>query len=275
MELRLVWIIAARELREALKNRWLLAAAAGFAALFFALSYASSSSAGYAGLSGFGRTAASLVNALLLFVPLTGLIMGAGALAGDRERGSLAYLLTQPVSTADVFLGKVLGSAIAVCLALAAGFALAALGLSAGTGGEAGAYLLLVVYSILLALASLGLGFLISSLTRTSSSASGIGLLVWLGLVFFADLLMVTLILSMRPTPALLFGMLVSNPLQAFKVGAIYSLRSSLDALGPVGQFAVHRFGDQLAWVPIGLLSVWALAGFGLAYGFFVRRRDR
>jgi Cu-processing system permease protein len=274
MELRLVWIIAARELREALKNRWLLAAAAGFAGLSFTLSQAAASSAGYSGLSGFGRTAASLVNALLLFVPLTGLIVGAGALASDRERGSLAYLLAQPVSAAEIFLGKAFGAGIAVCLALATGFGLAALRLSQG-GGEAGAYLQLVAYSLLLALASLGLGFLISSLARSSSAAHGVSLLVWLGLVFFADLLLVTYTLSMRPAPAMLFGMLVANPLQAFKVGAIYSLRANLDALGSVGTYAANKFGGDLVWLPAGLLAAWALASFGIAFGSFVRKRDK
>lgn len=70
MELSLLWTIAGRELCESLRNKWLWFYAAGFAALALALSYAGLASAGYAGLGGFGRTAASLVNALLLFVPL-------------------------------------------------------------------------------------------------------------------------------------------------------------------------------------------------------------
>ncbi|HEY4691084.1 MAG TPA: ABC transporter permease, partial [Anaerolineae bacterium] len=70
MELKLLWTIAQRELREALRNKWLWFFAVGFAVLALALSQAGLASAGYAGLGGFGRTAASLVNALLLFAPL-------------------------------------------------------------------------------------------------------------------------------------------------------------------------------------------------------------
>jgi Cu-processing system permease protein len=72
MELSIIWTIAMRELREALRNKWLLIYTVGFALLAFALSNASLASAGYAGLGGFGRTAASMVNALLFFVPLLG-----------------------------------------------------------------------------------------------------------------------------------------------------------------------------------------------------------
>ena len=118
MEMRLVWTIAQRELREALRNKWLIFYALGFAALAFALSSASLASAGYGGLGGFGRTAASLINALLLFVPLLGLSLGAASLAGDRERGTLLYLLAQPVNRAEVFFGKALGAGLGVAAAL-------------------------------------------------------------------------------------------------------------------------------------------------------------
>src|SRR3990172_2397549 len=113
MELSVTWTIALRELRESLRNKWLVGFAIGFAVLSLALSRTSLATAGYAGLGGFGRTAASMVNALLLFVPLLGLSVGAGVLAGDRERGTLLYLLAQPVNRAEVFFGKALGAALA------------------------------------------------------------------------------------------------------------------------------------------------------------------
>ena len=139
MELTLTWTIALRELREAMRNKWLIAYTVGFALLALVLSRASLASAGYAGLGGFGRTAASLVNALLLFVPLLGLTIGAGALAGDRERGTLYYLLAQPVSRAEVFWGKALGSVLGAGLAISIGFGLAAMALASAGSGDPGA----------------------------------------------------------------------------------------------------------------------------------------
>ena len=274
MELNNVWTIAMRELREALRNKWLLFYALAFAALAFALSQASQASAGYAGLGGFGRTTASLVNALLLFVPLLGLTVGANALAGDRERGTLLYLLAQPVNRAEVFFGKALGSALGVIIALALGFGLAALALASAGNGEVWAYLALVGYSLLLALVSLGLGFLISALTRKAATALGASLLLWLGLVFFGDLSLVAATLALRPTPAVLLSMLLINPLQAFKLGAIYSLRATLDSLGAVGQYAVFHFGAALPWLLLALLVVWICLSFGVALALFSRRGD-
>lgn len=273
MEMRSVWVVAVRELREALHNRWLLIYTFGFTILAFMLARASLVSAGYAGLGGFGRTAASLVNALLLFVPLLGLSVGAGALAGDRERGTLIYLLAMPVSRAEVFFGKILGSGLAVAAALGVGFGMAALVLSLGAGGDVTAYLGLVGFTALLALACLGLGFLISAWTRKSSAATGAALLTWLALAFLGDLGVVGATLALRPTPARLMGMLVVNPLQTFKLGAIYSLNSTMDVLGAVGQYAVYRFGSALPLLLAGLLLAWVVVAFSMAYLVFSRGR--
>jgi Cu-processing system permease protein len=274
MELNLVWTIALRELREALRNKWLMFYALGFAALALALSQASLASAGYAGLGGFGRTAASLVNALLLFVPLLGLSVGAVALAGDRERGTLLYLLAQPVNRADVFVGKALGAILGVTAALSLGFGLAGLALATSGDGNARAYLELVGYSVLLAIASLGLGFVISTLARKSATALGACLLVWLGLVFFSDLGVVGATLAFRPAPSGLLAMLLANPLQIFKLAAIYSLRATLDTLGAVGQYAAYRFGPALPVLLVSLLAGWSALTFGAAFVIFNRRGD-
>jgi Cu-processing system permease protein len=274
VELSLLWTIAQRELREALRNKWLMFYALGFAVLAFALSQAGLASAGYAGLGGFGRTAASLINALLLFVPLLGLSVGAGTLAGDRERGTLMYLLSQPVSRAEVFFGKALGAALGVLTALALGFGLAGLALASGGSGNASVYLALAGYTLLLALASVGLGFVISVFTRKTATALGAALVLWLGLVFLGDIGLMGATLSARPTPATLLGMLVLNPLQVFRLGAIYSLRATLDTLGPVGQYALYQFGNATPYLLIALLIVWITLGFGVAFAQFRRRGD-
>ena len=274
MELILVWAIARRELREALRNKWLWLYAIGFAALALALSQAGLASSGYSGLGGFGRTAASLINAILLFAPLIGLSVGAGVLAGDRERGTLMYLLAQPVSRAEVFFGKALGAALAVISALSLGFGLAAIGLASARDGRAGVYLILVGNTLLLALASLAIGFVIGAVARKSAAATGVALLLWLALVFAGDLGVLGLTVALRPSPDALLAMLMVNPLQVFKLSAIYGLRATLDTLGVAGQYASYRFGALLPLVLSGVLAAWIVGGFGSAYALFNRRGD-
>jgi Cu-processing system permease protein len=271
MEFSLVFIIAQRELREALRNKWLWLYALGFGALALGLAQAGMASAGYAGLGGFGRTAASLINALLLFVPLIGLTVGAGVIAGERERGTLLYLLAQPVNRAEVFFGKVLGAALAVIAALALGFGLAGLGLASGNGGDPLVFLSLAGLAVLLALTSLGLGLVISTLTPKGATASGAALILWLALVFLGDLGLIGATLAIRPAPMWLFTLLLINPLQIFKLSAIYALRATLDTLGAAGQAALLQFGAALPWVLVGLLVGWILVSFAVAFALFNR----
>src|SRR5690606_13373818 len=112
--------IASRELREAVRSRWFLLYTIAFAGLGLGVSYVSAMATGGVGLSGFGRTTAGLINLVLLVVPLMGLTAGAGAIASDRERGMLAYLLAQPVSRFETILGKYLGlgAALLACICL-------------------------------------------------------------------------------------------------------------------------------------------------------------
>ena len=274
MELTALLTIAQRELREALRNKWLWFYSLGLAALALALSRAGLAAAGYAGLGGFGRTAASLVNALLLFVPLIGLTVGANAVAADRERGALMYLLAQPVSRLEVFLGKSMGAALAVFTALGLGFGLAGVGLASAGNVDFSLYLSLAGFVLLLALASLGIGFLISTLTRKASTASGAALLLWLGLVFLGDLGVIGVALTLRPTPGTLLAYLLINPLQIFKLGAIHGLQATLDILGPVGNYATYHFGENLPWLLAGLLLAWVVVTFSTAFFLFNRRGD-
>ena len=180
---------AEKELRDALRNRWFLLYTLAFIGLSLALSYMSLAGAGIAGFAGFGRTAASLINLVLLIVPLMALTIGAQSLAHEQEQGTLAYLLAQPVTRAEVFVGKYLGLALSLLASLALGFGIAGvvLALNGGAGSPA-AYVSLTVQTFLLSLTMLSVGFLISALTKRASVAVGIGLFLWLAFVFLGDL---------------------------------------------------------------------------------------
>ncbi len=107
--LRTTAILCAKEMRDARRNRWFLLYAVAFSILALALSYLSLAGAARVGFAGLGRTTASLINLVLLVVPLMGLTLGAAAIAGERERGQLLYTLAQPISVGEYLLGKFWG----------------------------------------------------------------------------------------------------------------------------------------------------------------------
>jgi Cu-processing system permease protein len=277
MEAAIILTLFRKEIYDALKNRWFILYAAAFTGLALLLSWLSLSGGGtgYTGFAGFGRTAASLVNLVLLVVPLMGLTLGAGSLAGEQERGTLAYLLSQPVNRAEVLMGKYLGLAASLLAALALGFGLSAAVIAGGGGQtEVGAYGLLIGFAFALALGMLSLGFLISSLSRKATVASGTALFLWLLLVFVGDLgLMGTTLIFKLPIQSL-FNLALINPLQVFKMSALMSINATLDVLGPVGIYAIQSYGDHLTWLFLGSLLAWIVLPLFGAYLRFERRGD-
>src|SRR5690606_22185651 len=98
--------IAMRDARAGLRNRWFLLYAVMFLGLSVAFSWVALAGSDLTGQTGFGRTSAGLLNLMLLMVPLIGLTIGAQAIVGDRQDRSLDYLLAQPVSPLEVYVGK-------------------------------------------------------------------------------------------------------------------------------------------------------------------------
>lgn len=271
MDALVIALVARKEVRDALRNRWFLLYAAAFALLAIGLSQLGMGDRSTAGFAGFGRTAAGLVNLVLLVVPLMGLTLGAQSLAGERERGTLATLLAQPVTRAEVLIGKVLGLTIALGAALLLGFGLAGAWVALRGGGvEAWAYAQVVAAAALLALATLSIGFLISAATRRTSAATGVALFVWLALVFAGDLGLMGTAVTMRLDVGTLLALTLLNPLEAYRIGAIAAITGTLDVLGPAGVYASRTLGRGLVAVLAGVLVAWSvipLVAAGLVFG--------
>jgi Cu-processing system permease protein len=224
------------------------------------------------GLAGFGRTAASIINIILLVVPLMGLTLGAMSLAGERERNTLTYLLAQPVDQLEVLLGKYLGLAAALFSALVIGFGISGIFIAVN-GGTANirVYLLMVMLAFLLALVSLSLGFFISSTVRKGSTAISIALFVWLLLLVFGDLGLMGTSMILKLSVGQLFTLTMLNPMQIFKIAAILNIRDNLEVLGPAGVYALRTFGAQLLPALIVIMISWALVPLVFAYYAFRR----
>jgi len=269
---RNVAIVAVKELRDAVRNRWFLLYAGIFTVLSVALSFLASLGSSAYGRVGYGRTAAVLVNLVALIVPLMALNVGAASLASERERGTLAYLLAQPLDRGELLLGKFLGLAIALAAALAGGFGVSAAALAlAGARADAGSFAILVALSMVLALAMLAVGLLISSLAPRASMAAGVAVACWLGFVLFTDLGLMGGSLIFRLGAPQILHLALANPLQVFKLAVLARLNPTLDMLGPAGMYAASTYGRALPWVFAGALVAWVALPFTCAAAVFGR----
>lgn len=273
LDLYTIYILARKELRESFRNRWFIGFTIAFAVLSLGLAYLSQVGTTLSGFAGFGATAASLVNLILLIVPLMALSIGASSLAPERERGTLAYLLAQPINRIELFIAKFLGLATALLGTLAIGFGVSALTLARATDpAQLLIFLHMVAMAAQLALAMLAVGMLISVLTRTAAAATGAAIMVWLAIVFLGDLgLMGSAVLFRMGASDLLLASL-ANPTECFKLSVIASFDSTLDVLGPAGLYAVNTFGRALIPVLVAALAAWMIIPLAIA-GFLFSRK--
>ncbi len=266
--------IARREFREAVRSRWFLLYTLAFATLGLAVSYVSAAGAGGAGLSGYGRTSAGLINLVLLVAPLMALTSGAASIASDRERGMLPYLLAQPLARFELLLGTYLGLAGALLACLTLGLGASALVLAMkGLRTDPSSMLWLCALSFLLALSMLSVGLLISTLARKVSVAVGTSIFVWLTLVFVSDLALMAGAVALRMKIETLFAFSLVNPLQVYKMWSLHAIEASLDVLGPAGLYAAEEYGASLHALFASCLVVWVLLPL-LAAGVALSRRS-
>ncbi|MCZ2109565.1 MAG: ABC transporter permease [Dehalococcoidia bacterium] len=246
-------IIMQKELRDAFESKWLISFALTFALLALVLSFVQGSS-GDASDQGFNRTTASLVNLCLMLVPLLALVLGAGAIAGEREKGTLATLLCQPVTAIELFMGKYLGLMFAIWLAIALGFGGAGLLVALFNPlTDIGHYALFIGLSAVLASSMLSIGMLISVTSKGRVRALALAVMAWFALVLFYDLGAVSIALWVSSSGRTLTLAALGNPVEAVRLLAVMSLEPDLQVLGPLGAYLDNELGRA---VSMGLLSV-------------------
>lgn len=248
-----------KEIRDAVGNRWLI----GYAALLGVLGLAATgtgldSTSGLA-LQAFGRTTATLMNLCLLLAPLVAVLMGAGVIAGERDRGTLEHLLAQPLTRTQLLLGKHAGVLIALTLATLAGFVPAGVIVAATAGpGMIGHYLLFPAIASLAGAAMVAVGLLISVSSRSAVQAQGMAVFAWFAFVLLYDLLLMGSLAASGMPAEWLAGALIANPVDAARVLGVLALEPDLYLLGPAGAFIATRFSHTgAALVLLGALACW------------------
>lgn len=184
-----LWLISRRELALSLRSRAIQMFAVLFAALALMVAASGYVLSGGSGLQDFSRTAASLVELLLLLVPLTALIFGVTVLTPDVGAAELLY--SQPVERRTVLAGQLLGVFLALTAAQAIGLGLAGVVLFARTGFDGlSGYLGLAAGSVALTAVFLAIAAAVAaghnSARRARALASAV--IIWLAAVIVVDI---------------------------------------------------------------------------------------
>lgn len=272
-----VRLLAVKEVCDSRRNRWFLLLAGMFTLLSLLLTaFGLTGTGSSGGISGYGRTFASLLNLSLLIVPLIGLILGGLSVASERDQQTLETLLSHPISGTDLIWGKFLGGMVLLGSAVLIGFGSSGLFLFAGGADlSVGGFMGQLGLTLLLGWVCLAVGMMISVWVQRGATAVGIALLTWLILVFVSDLGIIGSAMVLQLKAQTLLWLTFLNPLQVFRIAVIQLMEGNLEVLGSAGLYARDLFGDRVLWVGTGALVVWLVVPFGVAWGWFAKRGGR
>lgn len=263
--------LARRELRDAIRRWWFAANAGVFAIAGILLILFGHNDALLLGQRGYARALAGLMQLGLVFVPLMALVPSLAALAGEREAGTLDYLLAQPVTRSGVYRAKWAGVAAAVVLSLTAGLS-ATIAIATARGVPAAPAAALLGCTALLAATFVSLGMWISARCASRTRATSFGLTVWLTLLGLGSLGVISSFVRWGLPARVLEGWSIANPIEAYRLATLAILDPDLQALGPVGASLLDALGRQgLIAVSAGSLAFWAAAGYAGGMTAFAR----
>ncbi len=220
-----ILIIIRKEIRDGLRNRWVLAVTLLLAMFALSLGFLGSAPTGTVKVAPLTVTVVSLSSLSIFLVPLIAMLLSYDAIVGEIDRGTMNLLLSYPVARWQVIVGKFCGHLAILALATTGGYGLAGIALQLAHGGLDPAawmpFLLLIAASILLGAGFLSLGYLISTLVRERATAAGIAIGVWLFLVVIYDMALLGALVADQGriiTAPLLNALLLLNPTDIYRL---------------------------------------------------------
>lgn len=268
-----IFIVAGKEIRDGLRDRWVAAATLLLGGLSLSLAFVGSAPVGTVGVDRLAIAVVGLSSLTIYLVPLIALLLSYDAIVGEVERGTMLLLLTYPIRRSHVLLGKFLGHIAILAFATIVGYGAAGAAIEfSGGGGSWNAFFAMTLSSVLLGCVFLALGYLISTLVRERATAAGVAVVLWLTFVLLYDLTLLGLLVADKGHligADLFSSLLVVNPTDAYRL-------FNLSGFGGVNQFSgltgasgeVHI--GRIALVAI--MAVWVILPLGAAAAFFRRR---
>jgi Cu-processing system permease protein len=270
-----ILILAAKEFRDGLRNRWVAATIVLLGALALALSFLGSAPIGEIKVAVLEVSVVSLTSLSMYLLPLIALMLSFDALVGEIEHGTMLLLLTYPVARWQIIAGKFLGHTaillVAILLGYGGTFAVLVL---AGDGDVSGwlAYMSMMASSLLLGCSFLTIGYLISSLAAERSVANAAAIGTWLVMVVLYDLALLSVLIVDKGEHISeeLFALLtLINPADAYRLFN-FSGFEEIGQLVGLGDFATGYSLGVAA--PLIVMSLWVVIPFLLTTFRFHRR---
>jgi Cu-processing system permease protein len=270
-----ILILAQKELRDGLRNRWVAMMVFVLTALSLSMYFLGSAAIGTMKIDNLVVTLVNLVSLSVYLLPLIALMLSFDALVGEFERGTMLLLAAYPIARWQIVVGKFLGHMLILLLALLVSYGATALIITLSGDNATGnwvAYGLMMASSWLLGGVFMALGYLISAIVRERATAVGAAVGLWLSLVVLYDLALLGALLADEEqviSEQLLTTLLMVNPTDAYRVFNLTSTDSISQAVGLADIAARAGIGQG---VPLLVLGAWVLAAMATTIAMLYRR---
>lgn len=266
--------MAQADIGESIRARWFFVYTVVFGTIMVGLLVSGLTESRIMGFTGLSRLLVTYIQITMAILPIFMLITTVRSVVGDREAGVYEYMLSLPVSLSSWYWGKLVGRFIVIFLPVVIAMFLAVFwGMFKGVDIPWSQVLLYIGLLDALIVCFLGIGMLISTLSKSTDVAQGAAFIIWLTLLLFLDLILLgTLIREGLPAESAV-GIALTNPLQAFRTATMLLFDPQLVLLGPSAYVILDLFGrlGYLWWAMIYPLVV-GLSAAGLGYWGFQRR---
>jgi ABC-2 type transport system permease protein len=245
--LKNLFLIAYLDLKESIRANWFIVYSVvfgGLIALFFIAGITESQVMGFSGLS---RLLLMYIQVTIVILPIFILITTVRSISGDRDSHILEYMLSFPISLKQYYWGKVFGRFITVFLPVfMAMFFSIIYGMFKGADVPWGIFFLYTGLLFAMSSAFLGIAFFISSIVKSSEMALGISFFVWIFLLAFIDIALISLMMQQRVSTELIIGIAMINPMEIFRVAAISLFDPELTVMGPVAFYILDLVSQKM-----------------------------
>lgn len=267
-------LIAYLDLKESIRAKWFLIYSlvfGGLIALFFIAGVTQSQVMGFSGLS---RLLLMYIQVTIIILPIFILITTVRSISADRDNHILEYMLSFPISLKVYYWGKIIGRFITVFLPVFLAMVLAIVyGVSIGADIPWDIFLLYTGLLFSLSSAFLGIAFFISSFVKSSEVALGIAFFVWIFLLAFIDIALISIMLQNRFDDGLIIAISLLNPMEIFRVAAISLFDPELTVMGPIAFYILDTI-NQTVFVLLSIIYP-AIVGFLFAYLGYITFRKK
>nr|WP_195742830.1 ABC transporter permease subunit [Shewanella woodyi] len=255
-----VFIIAAKEIKDSFRNRWISFISLIFIVLSLSITFAGSAITGTLALPTLPNLMTSLSTVSVFIIPLAAILLSYDAFVGEDEAGTLLLLLSYPLTRFQIILGKLLGHGVVMFVSISfafggTGILLLLLGETYSVMETLLVFMQFILSSFLLALTFILVGYTVSLRATEKARAVGSLLFIWFLFVLLYDLLLLAVLVAELSVinQSVLNLLIALNPTDLYRAVNEMAIdsREGLSLLNGTSWALEGLYASMLVWICI------------------------